>query len=52
MDGPVEEPGCLLGRPRCGTGTCTLHGFSRSVHDLVTAYLDRTRLTDMPTPPG
>jgi len=45
-EGPLDDPGCLLGRPACGGG-CILGGLLEKVTSEVRDYLGKTRLSDL-----
>jgi Rrf2 family protein len=46
VDGELESPGCLLGRPICAGGRCILSGALEDVVQRIRAHLERTRLAD------
>ena len=50
MDGPMAAPGCLLGRPVCRPGSCTLNGLAQKIHRQVRDVLATTTLADLPPP--
>jgi Rrf2 family protein len=50
IDGPMAAPGCLLGKPVCEPGNCTLNSLAAKIHKQVLKVLTRTRLSDLPPP--
>jgi Rrf2 family protein len=45
-EGPLDPPGCLLGRPACN-GTCILGGLLDQVAAEIRTYFAQTRLSDL-----
>ncbi len=45
-EGPLESPGCLLGRPACN-GSCILGGLLDQVGMQIRNYFAETRLSDL-----
>lgn len=50
IDGPMNAPSCLLGKPVCQGGACVMSGLAHKVHAQVIDVLKSTRLSDLPSP--
>ena len=46
VEGPLQPPGCLLGKPAC-QGDCILGGLLSRIGQEVRDYFSRTRLSDL-----
>jgi len=50
IDGPMNAPSCLLGKPVCQGGACVMSGLAHKVHTQVIDVLKGTKLADLPPP--
>ena len=47
IEGPLEDVGCLLGKPVCRPGACILGDLLESVNKQVRDYLENARLSEL-----
>lgn len=47
VEGPLEDDGCLLGKPACGRGNCILGGWLLSIHRQLRDGLGNTTLAQL-----